>query len=323
MTTPYRRPDPVHWQGRVSPNQEYVHENIRLMDLLSGSLPDRNPKAPVLLGYACDEGVSRNRGRPGAAAGPDAIRSALGRMPLLRSAPRPLWDAGNVVCADGNLEATREFFSAQVGRLVRQGCFPLALGGGHDIAYAHFLGLQQALGPGLRLGVLNFDAHLDLREPEPRGHSGSPFLQVARFCKEQNLPFSYACIGVRADANPQELWDRAAELGVKVVERNDLRAGRLDVALKALEEFLESVDALYLTIDLDGFSSAFAPGVSAASPMGYSPEAFLPCLDLVLESGKLRSMDVAELNPAHDRDGQTAILAASLIHRVLHQAGLF
>jgi formiminoglutamase len=323
MTPPYRPPDRAHWQGRKSSGREYVHENIRVLDLLSASLPDHNEKTPVLLGYACDEGVSRNLGRPGAAEGPNAIRQALGRMPLLRSAPRPLWDAGDVVCPDGDLEATQEFFSAQVSRLVREGSFPLALGGGHDIAYAHFIGVQQALGPNVHLGILNFDAHLDLREPKPRGHSGSPFLQVARHCREKNLPFSYACVGARPDANPMELWDRASDLGVRVVGRNDLQPGRLEGALSAIRDFLEPLDALYLTIDLDGFSSAFAPGVSAASPMGFSPDTFLPCFDFILESGKVRSMDVAELNPAHDRDGQTAVLAASLIHRVLHQEGLF
>jgi formiminoglutamase len=323
MTPPYRPPDRAHWQGRKSSGREYVHENIRVLDLLSASLPDHNEKTPVLLGYACDEGVSRNLGRPGAAEGPNAIRQALGRMPLLRSAPRPLWDAGDVVCPDGDLEATQEFFSAQVSRLVREGSFPLALGGGHDIAYAHFIGVQQALGPNVHLGILNFDAHLDLREPKPKGHSGSPFLQVARHCREKNLPFSYACVGARPDANPMELWDRASDLGVRVVGRNDLQPGRLEGALSAIRDFLEPLDALYLTIDLDGFSSAFAPGVSAASPMGFSPDTFLPCFDFILESGKVRSMDVAELNPAHDRDGQTAVLAASLIHRVLHQEGLF
>ena len=39
-----------------------------------------------------------------------------------------------------------------------------------------------------------------------------------------------------------------------------------------LNAFIASVDLLYITIDMDGFSSAYAPGVSAASPLGFSPE---------------------------------------------------
>jgi formiminoglutamase len=102
-----------------------------------------------------------------------------------------------------------------------------------------------------------------------------------------------------------------------------MEAGNLESALDRIHQFIEPLDALYLTIDLDGFSSAYAPGVSAASPMGFSVEALLPCLDMLLGSGKVLSMDIAELNPSHDRDSQTAVLAASLAHRVLHFPGLF
>ena len=70
-----------------------------------------------------------------------------------------------------------------------------------------------------------------------------------------------------------------------------------------------------LTIDMDGFSSAFAPGVSAASPMGFTPDVVMECLDYLVRTGKIISMDIAETNPVYDRDDQTAKLAASLIHR--------
>jgi formiminoglutamase len=82
-------------------------------------------------------------------------------------------------------------------------------------------------------------------------------------------------------------------------------------------QFMEDVDYIYTTIDLDGFSSAYAPGVSAASPMGFSPAIVLESLKLILESKKLVGIDVVELNPDFDRDNQTAKLAASLIHYTL------
>ena len=77
-------------------------------------------------------------------------------------------------------------------------------------------------------------------------------------------------------------------------------------------------DHIYVTIDLDGFSSAYAPGVSAASPMGFSPYMVLECLKTIIGSGKLISLDIAEMNPKYDIDGQTAKLAASLMHHVAH-----
>lgn len=318
----YLSPDAASWKGRPSADKAYLHENIRLLDLSGNAIPKQESLTPVLLGYACDEGVVRNLGRPGADKGPQALRGALGKMPLLREGTL-LCDAGDLACREGDLEIFQQEFSESINQLVRNAYFPLAIGGGHDIAYAHFMGLCKAIGPETQIGILNFDAHLDLRNPLPRAHSGSPFLQIAHLCEQHGRPFHYGCIGVRRDANPQELWDRATSLGVMIVGREEMEVCKIDRVVDRITQFIEPLDAIYLSIDLDGFSSAYAPGVSAASPMGYSPEALIPCLDTVLHSGKLLSMDLAELNPAHDRDSQTAVLAASLLHRVLHYPGLF
>lgn len=323
MKSIYRPPNPLHWQGRTSADQAYIHENVELLDLNQKEVPPQPHPVPVLMGYACDEGVARNSGRTGAAKGPEALRHAFGKMPLLINAPSPLWDAGDLICAGGDLESTQKAFAGQIERLISAGYLPMAIGGGHDIAFAHYLGLRKALGAKARLGILNFDAHFDLRKPLPLPHSGSPFLQIKEQCQKSGSSFLYACVGVRKDANPQELWDRAESLKTLVIPREALVPENLGGVLNELLIFLQSLDALYLTIDMDGFSSAFAPGVSAASPMGYAPESIVPCLELILTSGKLISMDIAELNPSHDRDGQTAALAASLLHKVLHHPGLF
>ena len=323
MKSTYTPPAADNWTGRTSADRAYIHENLQLCNLQAGPPPQQDRPTPVLLGYASDEGVRRNLGRPGAAEGPRAIRKALGKMPLLRGGAAPLWDAGDLSCRDGDLESLQVEFAGHLAGLLKRGYLPLALGGGHDIAYAHFLGLQEGLGADMRLGILNFDAHFDLRVPLPRGHSGSPFLQMAEYCRKADKAFRYGCLGVRKDANPQELWDRAASLDVLAVDREEMVPEKMEGVLERLAGFLEPLDAVYLTVDLDGFSAAYAPGVSAPSPLGFSPESLLPCLDYILDSGKLKSMDIAELNPVLDRDGQTALLGASLVHRVLHHPGLF
>ena len=324
MSAALRKPNAEDWTGRDSTGQQaYLHENVRLLTVGGPAKPSAAIRPPALLGYACDIGVSRNSGRPGASAGPAALRKALGKLPWLKGAPDQLWDAGDIVAEGEALEDAQALFAGRIGELREAGYLPIGIGGGHDIAFAHYLGLRAGLPPGHTLGIVNFDAHLDLRLPEPRGHSGSPFTQAAVWCHTYGEAFRYACLGVRPDANPQELWDRAGELGALTVDRSGFRPDAVAKSLQQLRSFLESVESVYLTIDLDGFSSAYAPGVSAASPMGYSPGEMLPLLDLVLESGKVISMDVAELNPAQDRDGQTAILAASLVHRALHMPRLF
>ena len=323
MYRAYRPPELLNWKGRPSKDRAYLHENIQLLDLSLGNIAIQPTLQPALLGYATDAGVARNLGRAGAAGGPKALREVFGRMPVLKGGAPALWDAGDFTCPDGDLEATREEFSKGVTHLLQKGFFPMGIGGGHDIAYAHYTGLATALGKDVRLGILNFDAHLDLRKPEPLPHSGSPFLQIAEHCQKSGTDFNYCCLGVRRDANPQELWDRAHALKVTLIERPELNAAALPKVLGKIKEFLDAVDGLYLTIDLDGFASAYAPGVSAPSPMGFTPEMILPVLEVILKSKKLKSMDIAELNPGYDRDSQTAVLAAALFHSILNAPGFF
>ena len=70
---------------------------------------------------------------------------------------------------------------------------------------------------------------------------------------------------------------------------------------------------------MDGFSSAFAPGVSAPSPMGFSPQIAFRVFELIAKSKKLIAMDVVELNPRFDQDQATARLAARCVEYVLRK----
>ncbi|MDG1571108.1 formimidoylglutamase [Robiginitalea sp. M366] len=315
----YEAAQPSWWSGRQAQHPDYLYQHIRLLNLEDSPARLTETRLPALLGYACEAGVARNQGRVGAAEGPNAIREALGKLPLLHGGPVALADAGNIR-ENTDMEGAQKGFANCLKTLLETGYFPIGLGGGHDMAYAHYMGLRGLMPGKGRLGMINFDAHLDLRQPVPRGHSGSPYHQMAADCEARGDRFSYACVGVRADANTQELLDRASQWGVLCLSRDSL--GDTGAAETRLLAFCESLDAIYLSIDLDGFTSAFAPGVSAASPMGFTPQEILPLLRAVWDTGKVVSMDLAEMNPGLDRDGQTARLAASLIHTALHHPGL-
>tara|TARA_R110002020_G_scaffold113688_1_gene261602 strand:+ start:107153 stop:108145 length:993 start_codon:yes stop_codon:yes gene_type:complete len=317
----YTAPDPKTWMGRTGAHQEYLHEKVRLMDFVALKGLEFNPTPFALLGYACDEGVKRNQGRVGAAKGPDAIREQLGKLPDHLRDKTSLLDLGNISCGDGDLEACQQTLSSKVSQLLSKRAFPILLGGGHDIAYTHYRGIKdhlKNLGDAKTIGIINFDAHFDLRPTTNGTTSGTPFHQIAQECEREGVPFKYLCLGIRKDANSGSLFTTAAELGALYVENDRFNLFYRDETIQIIKDFYQGVDVLYTTLDLDGFSSAFAPGVSAASPMGFSPDIVLECLQTIIASKKLISMDVAELNPVYDRDGQTAKLAASLIHFMVH-----
>src|SRR5262249_40235998 len=74
----YTRLEPV-----VPPDTPHRPDDPRLgecVEFWREGTPELRPGRPILLGFPQDEGVRRNRGRPGAAAAPAAIRHWLYRL---------------------------------------------------------------------------------------------------------------------------------------------------------------------------------------------------------------------------------------------------
>ncbi|MCW8893671.1 MAG: formimidoylglutamase, partial [Deltaproteobacteria bacterium] len=277
---------------------------------------DDKKKGVVLLGVASDEGVKRNQGRAGAAAGPAVIRQALCNQAFHLS--RPLYDAGNLHCETGQLEALQQEQADVVLNLLKQGHFPLLLGGGHEIAFGSYLGLERYLahqGTQGEIGIINFDAHFDLRH-EAAATSGTPFLQIAAHSQAKNLLFHYLCLGINEVANTEALFVQAGHLGAQYIEDDQLNSWQLSAAEQTLKEFIEPCQAVYLSIDLDVLPAATAPGVSAPGSRGLP----LPVLERLLSivrteaAERLRIADIAEYNPTYDIDLRTAKVAARLCH---------
>lgn len=267
----------------------------------------------ALLGFASDEGVRRNKGRTGAAAAPAAIRAALG--PLAFHLDSAVSDAGDVVVTDGALEAGQDRAGQAIAAMLDAGRLTVVLGGGHETAYASYLGVaaSEPVRGGQQLGILNLDAHFDLRD-EPQPSSGTPFLQMAEAEAAAGREFRYAVVGISEPNNTRALFNTAERLGVRYLLDEDCTAERVRAFVA---EFLAGVDVLYLTIDLDVLPAAAAPGVSAPAAYGVPLPLISGVCRQVAESGKLLHLDVAELNPDFDIDGRTARVAARLINTLL------
>lgn len=314
----YRIPDPDAWQGRKTGQTAYLHEKV-ICTPTSDLLKARG-RAYALLGYACDEGVRRNSGRVGASSGPFEIRSRLAKMANHLQHSTQLYDVGDISCEKHDLEGSQQELSNAVSGILTHDTFPILLGGGHEIAFGHALGIWKYLqeqGEATSLGIINLDAHFDLRTFEGRSTSGTPFYQVAQKFKEAGIPFHYCCLGIQPLSNSPSLYDTARKLGVRYIENTDFHLNKIDQVIETLTAFSRQVDHLYLTLDMDGFSAAFAPGVSAPSPLGFEPQAAMEVIRFIAQTGKLTSLDIAELNPKYDIDGRTAQLAAQVIAQIM------
>ena len=341
-------PGAIRWHQRVQPWAGCVSGGADDVPAVrAGSDADQAASAAqptVLLGFACDEGVRRNHGRVGAAEGPQALRAALAN--LAWHGEGLLLDTGDMVCADGDLAGAQARLAAALKTLLDEGGRPVVLGGGHEIAFGSWSGLAAHLegkmdGHGAapvhgiaggaadralaasrppRIGIINLDAHFDLRDPAQGPSSGTPFAQIADVCRQRGWPFLYACLGISRAANTQALFARARALEVQVWEDHALHEAGLPAVLAGLQDFMAGCDVLYLTIDADAMPAAEAPGVSAPAAHGVPLRVLERIVRGIVASGKLRLVDVAEVNPRFDIDSRTARAVARLLHAVVQGA---
>ena len=226
-------------------------------------------------------------------------------------------DAGDLPLRELEPEQALEQGAAAVEKIARAGALPLAIGGDHLIALFVIAGIHRALGK--RLGVIAYDAHLDLSW-EPRYWAGS---QWARAMELGALdPKNLVQIGVRGVRN-SIMWQRATdELGVHFFSMRDVdRLGLEEVNRRALERAWDGADALYLTLDVDAFDPAALPGQKYPEPGGFGAREILRSLEQVLDHGDgICGFDFNELGPAYDHQHHGAALAARCLVEVL--AGL-
>ncbi len=266
----------------------------------------------VLLGLCNEVGVIANGGRPGAAQGPAAFRTAFAKLPSRVLQGRRLLDAGDIP-ASAPYEVFLEAAEAVVAETVRRGALPLVIGGGHDSSCGIYRGLAQ-LGA---TAVLAVDAHLDVR-PEQGPNSGNPFFRMI----EAGLAGSdLAQVGLVRFVNSEahETWLRLQGAALHFLEPGR-EAEALETTRGALAVFTQKARRVLATFDLDALQAAHAPGVSALNPWGLDASTALAIAKACGACPAVAAFDLMELAPPLDREGQTAKLAAFLVAAFLEGA---
>src|SRR5262245_29090344 len=113
----------------------------------------------VLVGWPDDRGILANKGRVGAASGPQEIRRALFKLtPGMQGETKSVADAGNLVL-ENTLNDSHKAASASVAEWIKTGKRVVTMGGGNDYAFADARGALEGLGEKKIIGVINIDAH--------------------------------------------------------------------------------------------------------------------------------------------------------------------
>ncbi|HLS08899.1 MAG TPA: formimidoylglutamase [Lentibacillus sp.] len=295
------------WSGRIdddtNPASFRFHQVVQVKDLdeLKASAGDFG-----IVGFESDEGVRRNKGRLGAREAPDAIRKQLAKLPYHFGGQTV--DTGNVQCEEGNLEQAQVKLGRHVAGILEAGSVPIILGGGHETLYGHYLGARAYIGPDKTLGIINIDAHFDMRnDPEPS--SGTMFRQIL----EEDDKAGYLCLGIQAFGNTKALFETAEKHGSAYILEKDIGVNDFHETFAAIDDFSKRYDYLIVTLCTDSIVASAAPGVSAPSPLGLDPKTVRALLTYVAGKRHLLSFDISEVNPLVDERDKTVKLAAHLV----------
>ncbi|TKI47501.1 formimidoylglutamase [Lysinibacillus tabacifolii] len=312
----YTMTDQKQWKGRIdsttNPSSFRLHQKVKRLAITDVSASQQ--KNAGIVGFICDEGVRRNQGRVGAANGPNALRGALASLPWTFDEQQEIIDVGNILCLNHALEDAQQELGEIVQGLRAKNMQCIILGGGHETLYGHYLGVRAALQKDARIGIINIDAHFDLRPYDEQTSSGTMFRQIL----EQDPHTDYFVLGIQRYGNTQELFDKAHELQVNYVLEEQMTADNNAHIMNDLQQFMDNHDYILLTLCMDVVNTAYAPGVSAPSPFGLDPKTVRAVIQKVASHPHTHSFDICEVNPLLDENGQTVKLGAYFVYDALN-----
>ncbi|MBX6350203.1 MAG: arginase, partial [Clostridia bacterium] len=220
-----------------------------------------------------------------------------------------------------------EELARQVARALGEGRTPLVLGGDHSIAIGTLAGHALA---GSEVGVVWIDAHADFNTPEtsPSGNVHGMPLAAAAGLGDRRLvdlsapgphvrPERVAIVGARSvDPGERELLRRTGVL-VRTMKEIDER-GMASAVREAVERASDGGRlGVHVSFDLDALDPMVAPGVGTPVPGGLSYREAHLAMELLAESGLVRSWEFVEVNPILDLGNRTAQTAVELIQSAL------
>ncbi len=236
--------------------------------------------------------------RSGSRFAPNAIREASWNLEsysayfLIDLESVRICDAGNVNC-DGSFDD----IVIRTQKLINSfEAFPIAIGGEHTISYAVFKNFKDSC-------YVVFDAHLDLRDE----FDGNRFSHACVSRRVYELGSNLIVIGVRSFS--REELDFAEENCIEFYYSWDLIERGVNPVIEKVSEY----ENVYISLDMDVFDPAYAPGVSTPEPLGIHPLHFLKIISAI--SKRIVGFDVVEVIPDQNKITQT--LAAKLIFELI------
>ena len=232
---------------------------------------------------------------------------------------RDLGDVGghltDVAAAHAKIEAAIAAAAAREPRFV-----PVIVGGDHSITAPAVRGFCAA-NPGKRVGIVNFDAHFDVRNFEHGPHNGTPFRAIL----DDRLPIAgknVVEIGIHGFMGSARYYRWTQDQGMTIITGRQVeQRGMAACVAEALAIAGDGTDAIYVSVDIDCLAYPWAAGTAASSAEGLSAWQLLEGVYACGLAPKAAALDLVEIDPSRDVKDFTTRTGCSVILTFL--AGLY
>lgn len=213
-------------------------------------------------------------------------------------------DLENPDTEEGEVAAT-----ARIAELSAQSSLVVALGGDNACTVPAALGVAAAHGGIEVAGLITLDAHHDLRDGRS---NGSP---VRRLIEAGLNPRRVVQIGIADFANSRDYRQRAKDIGITVIHRDELHERPLrEIVAEALAIAGGGGGAIHVDLDVDVCDRSVAPGCPASLPGGIQAHELRRIARMLAADSRVKGLDIAEIDATADTpDGRTVRLAALLV----------
>ena len=173
----------------------------------------------------------------------------------------------------------------------------IMIGGDHSITRPALIARADALGQ--TVGVVQFDAHHDVRVLDGGPNNGTPIRGAIE--AGAILGQHVAQIGIHGFSNsaPYTEWARAQGIGSHTMR--EVRAhGMAAVLQAAISQAAQAPGGIYVTVDMDVLDRAQAPGCPASSPGGMDATDLCDALFTLGQRDDIVGIDFVEVDPTRD-----------------------
>lgn len=267
----------------------------------------------AIIGVPMDLAVSN---RAGARLGPRAVRAVERIGPynhmtgIVPGAECRVADVGDVQFRTRyNLEDSIEDIEAYFKKVKAAGVLPLSVGGDHSITHP----ILRALGADEPVALVHIDAHCDTAGTYEgaKFHHGGPF-RLAVLDGVLN-PEKTIQIGIRGSS--EAIWEFSYTSGMTVVHIEDVMEMGIPALIDKTRKLIGDMP-VYISVDVDGFDPAYAPGTGTPEAGGMTPREGFQLLR-GLTGMNVIGADMVEVAPMYDPTSNTAQLGAQLLFEEL------